>query len=125
METRTCSGDVGAHTGYLRLERSCHLKRAGYGHCPSLGSGRRGQLHRLGRVRELLHRLGRVRELRILLQRMELRSPIEPPLLLVALLLKLLRHLLRALELKLLVLPLEQLELQKLLLQLVDALRGS
>ena len=115
METRTCSGDVGAHTGYLRLERICHLKRAGYGHCPSLGSGRLGQLRQLRRVRE--HR--------ILLQRMELRSPIAPPLLLVALLLKLLSHLLRALELKLLVLPLEQLELQKLLLQLVDALWGS
>ena len=95
METRTCSGDVGAHTSWLRLERICRLKRAGDGHCPSLGSGRLGQLHRLRRVREL----------RILL--------------------KLLRHLLRELELKLLVLPLEQLELQKLLLQLVDALRDS
>ena len=115
METRTCSGDVGAHTGYLRLERICRLKRAGYGHCPSLGSGRLGQLRQLGRVRER----------RILLQRMELRGPVAPPLLLVALLLKLLSHLLRELELKLLVLPLEQLELQKLLLQLVDALRDS
>ena len=111
METRTCSGDVGAHTSWLRLEQICRLKRAGYGHCPSLGSGRLGRLHRLGRVREL----------RIPLQRVELRGPVAPPLLLVALLLKLLREL----ELKLLVLPLEQLELQKLLLQLVDALRDS
>ena len=115
MEARTCSGDYGALTVLLHLERICHLRRAGYRGRPSLGSDRLVQLHRPGRI----HRLC------ILLRRMELRGPVEPPLLLVALPPKLLSLLLLELELKLLVLPLEQLEPQKLLLQLVDAMRDS